>query len=288
VGPADAENGRWGLIRGRVIFNGQPPAPRVVADPEARIAPRDRRGRLIPDAPPRRLPDYEMIARRGEPIRSERLLIDPETRGVRNALVYFVRPSAVRDEARWAAPKTLRFRADRGVFAPHVLAAMQGAEVLVSTDDPAVYNVRVQAPRTEFLVEQNDSLLERPRVESLHERMNLLFGRFRDGRRLSLSIRPRAGNPRPMPISEDIHYWMSAWWLILDHPYFTVTDERGAYEIHDVPTGPQRILVWQKAVNPTGNVFEGEVVIRGDGETVKDYVIEPAQVQAPNGATSRL
>ena len=228
-----------------------------------------------------------MIARRGEPIRSERLVIDPETRGVRNALVYLVKPSAVRDEARLAAPKTIRFRADGGMFVPHVLAAMQRAEIVVSTDDPAMYHVRSQLPGTEFLVEENDTLLERPRVQS-GDGMNLVFGNFPNGRQVSLRVRPRAGRPRPMPIGEDIHVWMSAWWLILDHPYFAVTDERGAFEIHDVPAGPQHVIVWQESVDPLGKVFEGEVVIRADGETVKNYVIEPAQVRAEARATSRL
>ncbi len=278
VGQAAAESGRWGQFRGRVIFNGPPPAARVVADPDERIARRDHRGGLIADVPPRRLPDYEVIARRGEPIRSERLLTDPETRGVRNALVYIVKPSAVRDEARLAAQKTIRFRADRGVFVPHVLAAIQGAEILVSTDDLAVYQVRSQLPGTEFLVEENDTRLERPRVQS-RDGMNFLFGNFRDRRQVSLRVRPKAGKPRPMPIGEDIHVWMSAWWLILDHPYFAVTDERGAFEIRDAPAGPQQVRVWQESVDPLGKVFEGEVVIRGDGETVKNYVIEPAKVR---------
>ena len=59
----------------------------------------------------------------------------------------------------------------------------------------------------------------------------------------------------------------------------------GAFEIHDVPTGPQRILVWQESV--AGKVFEGEVVIRDDGEMVKDFFIEPARVQTAGGVTSR-
>jgi hypothetical protein len=287
VGQPEAESGRWGSLRGRVIFNGQPPEPPIIADPRWESPTRDHRGNLIADAPPRRLPDHEVIARRGGPVRSEHLLVDAETRGVRNALVYLNGPSAIHDAARRAAPTTLRFRADRGVFVPHVLAAMQGAEILVSTDDLAVYQVRAQLARAGFLVEENDSLVELPRILSLDGGMNVLFGEFRDGRRVSLSVRPRAGHPRPMPIKEDIHPWMSAWWLILDHPYFAVTDERGTFEIRDVPTGPQRVVVWQESVGPRGKLFEGEVIIRDDGETVGDYVIGPAQVRAASDAGSR-
>ena len=106
------------------------------------------------------------MAKRGTPITSERLLVDPKTKGVRNVLVYLVRPAAVREDARKAAPKILQFRADRGVFVPHVLAAMQGASILVTTDDPTFYNFDVRTPGTEALVTTDDSRLEKPKVQS--------------------------------------------------------------------------------------------------------------------------
>ena len=55
-----------------------------------------------------------------------------------------------------------------------------------------------------------------------------------------------------MPIAENIHNWMSGWWLVLDHPYFAITDERGDFAIRDVPTGPQKVVVWHESVRPEG------------------------------------
>jgi hypothetical protein len=273
------EGVRWGLFRGHVFFNGPRPEPGIVADPEVKITRRDHRGVAIADTPPRRLPDHELIARRGAPIRSERLLIDPESNGVRNALVFLVSPTAVLDTARKIAPRSVQFRADRGVFVPHVLAAMQGAEILVSTEDPATYQVRAGLPKSEFVVEERDRRSDRPRILDLVGGMNVLFGTFQGGRRVSLSVRTKGEKkPRPIPVAEDIHPWMSAWWLILDHPYFAVTDERGAFEIRDVPSGPQRVVVWQESVGRNGKVFEGEVVIQGGDATVKDFPIETGQV----------
>ena len=51
-----------------------------------------------------------------------------------------------------------------------------------------------------------------------------------------------------MLIEDHTQVWMSAWWLILDHPYFAVTDERGAFAIPDVPAGPQQVLLHNRAI----------------------------------------
>jgi hypothetical protein len=278
AGQAAAETGRWGRLRGRVVYGGEPPTSRIIADPKSGRAGRDQLGGRAALAGSRRLPDFDVIARRGGPIRSERLLVDPETRGVRNALVYLLKPTAVRTESRLAAATTVAFRVDRGVFVPHVLAAIQGAEIVVSTDDPAVYHLLSVIPRSSvFLVEEHDTLREQSRVQS-RESLIGPFGNFPDGRQITLRVRPTGNRPRPMLIEDDVQVWMSAWWLILDHPYFAITDERGAFVIHDVPAGPQQVRVWQEAADPSGKVFEGEVEIRGDGETVREYVIERAQV----------
>ena len=36
------------------------------------------------------------------------------------------------------------------------------------------------------------------------------------------------------------HTWMNAWIYVFDHPYFAVTDDRGAFVIDDVPRGRSR------------------------------------------------
>lgn len=105
-----------------MTFGGEPPSPRVLADPEVRITEgRNRHGELVTYSPPGRLKDYEVMAKRGTPITSERLLVDPKTKGVRNALVYLVRPDAVREDARKAATKILQFlRGPGGIRAPRL------------------------------------------------------------------------------------------------------------------------------------------------------------------------
>ncbi len=36
--------------------------------------------------------------------------------------------------------------------------------------------------------------------------------------------------------------------MVLDNPYFAVTDDKGYFEIKNVPAGTQKVVVWQEAV----------------------------------------
>ena len=50
----------------------------------------------------------------------------------------------------------------------------------------------------------------------------------------------------PFVIKCDVHPWMNAWALVLDHPYFAVTDENGNYKIENIPPGNYEVVVWQE------------------------------------------
>src|SRR5437773_1532153 len=39
----------------------------------------------------------------------------------------------------------------------------------------------------------------------------------------------------PIKVQCDAHGWMHAWWVSEDHPYYAVTDAKGAFKISDVP-----------------------------------------------------
>ena len=47
----------------------------------------------------------------------------------------------------------------------------------------------------------------------------------------------------------DTHVHMNGWMLGLAHPYFSVTDKNGNYEIADVPDGKYNLIVWHEGYN---------------------------------------
>ncbi|HXV27876.1 MAG TPA: carboxypeptidase regulatory-like domain-containing protein [bacterium] len=48
----------------------------------------------------------------------------------------------------------------------------------------------------------------------------------------------------------DVHPWMSAYAGVLPHPFFSVTDEQGAFEIQDLPAGSYTIEAWHEKYGP--------------------------------------
>ena len=280
---------RWGTLRGRVVLEGRIPEPVVVVDPGQTFPARDDVGVCIPGAAPLRIPDYEVVAKRGGPILYERLLVDRETRGVRNAVVALVRPTAVKASAREAATRPVEFRADRGVFVPHVLAFQRGAQVMVSTDDPIAYGLYAGLSGS---LRDTSVTVSAPgeadgRVLSARSQGVMNF-RFR-----GLKANPPGGPagvdvaldplPRDFPTSiyvlDHEHPWMTAWWVVVDHPYFAVTDETGRFTIRDVPVGPQKVVAWHEAKGqsvPGGSepVDRAEVNVLDGRPTEQDFVVK--------------
>jgi plastocyanin len=48
------------------------------------------------------------------------------------------------------------------------------------------------------------------------------------------------------------HTWMNGYVYVFDHPYFAVTDEKGAFTIKDVPAGDYTVELWHEAVDGKG------------------------------------
>ncbi len=67
-------------------------------------------------------------------------------------------------------------------------------------------------------------------------------------------------------ITCNIHSWMRAWVVVLDNPYFSVTDSKGHFKITDIPPGKYRIKMWHE----------------GFGEMVKEVEVKPGKVTKLN------
>ena len=44
----------------------------------------------------------------------------------------------------------------------------------------------------------------------------------------------------------DVHGWMSGWIIVVDHPYYTLTDTDGSFLISDIPPGTYTLHCWQE------------------------------------------
>jgi plastocyanin len=228
----------WGTLKGQIVFGGNPPTP----------------SELVPQGKAPKNPEY--CAKDG-PIKSERLVVDPATKGVKFALVYLPKPTAVNEEAKSKAATTpVVFDQVKCVFEPHVIGMMNGATVELKSSDSVGHNVNA-----------------RLRVQSFNQTVAPLG---------KLPFKPSGPERQPAEVTCDIHNWMKAYWMVLDNPYFAVTDEKGNFEIKNVPAGTQKVVVWQEAVSfvtPTSGV---DVTITPGADTTKSFTIDPGKVKGEN------
>ena len=50
----------------------------------------------------------------------------------------------------------------------------------------------------------------------------------------------------PFSVKCDLHAWMSAYHLVLDHPFAAVSDAEGNFKIENLPAGNYQFKVWHE------------------------------------------
>lgn len=108
-------------------------------------------------------------------------------------------------------------------FMPRVLALRCNQKLLLKSGDPVPHNTNITPVRnTGFnqLIQPNN----------------------RDG----VEFKYTKPESLPIPVKCDLHPWMKAHHLPLDHPFFAVTDENGKFEIKGLPPGKHKFTVWHE------------------------------------------
>ena len=100
-------------------------------------------------------------------------------------------------------------------FVPHVLAIASGTTVEFPNSDRLYHN-----------------------VFSLSKTARFDLGRYPTGHAKSV----RFDRPGIVRVFCDIHSHMNAFILVFSHPFFTMTDANGRYELPDVPAGSYRVV----------------------------------------------
>ena len=155
-------------------------------------------------------------------IPDESLVVDKTTKGIANVVVYLQKkPVAIHPDLRESKDRTVKFQAVGGRFVPHVLLVRTDQKIEISSPDPFAYNVHeypIKNVQHGYVVTPgNDSVRELKFAERL-----------------------------PLTVRCDIHPWMQAWWVVLDHPYAAVTGKDGSFEIKNLPVGEHDFSVWQE------------------------------------------
>ena len=106
------------------------------------------------------------------------------------------------------------------VYAPRVVGARTGQKLRVRNSDRLLHNVHSQSQVNAFNVGQptagvaNDFVLK--------------------------------AEPGMLRIGCDIHRWMTTYVGVVDHPYFDVSSQEGAFDIENVPAGTYQLQAWHE------------------------------------------
>jgi plastocyanin len=168
--------------------------------------------------------------------KDDETLVLSAQRGVRNAVVSLASPPP---GAQWrfsTAPVFLDQR--QCVFIPRVTLVPAGGTVEFLNSDRLLHNIHSAG------------------------RANTVFNRTQPrGRTIPITF----AKPEIVPISCDLHGWMRAWVVVMEHPFFAVTGSEGEFALDNVPPGKYTLNLWHETL---GTVTKDVTVGETDATTV--------------------
>ena len=162
---------------------------------------------------------------------SPRLIIDKESKGVRNAVVFL---ADVKEGISLDRIETPVFDQKNCTYVPHIFFIKAGERLQMKSSDDILHNIHAVGP----------SKFNKP-----FPLQNMI-------------IKQKMRKPGVSVLSCDAgHSWMSAYIFVVQHPYFTLTDEKGDFVLNDIPAGAYKLVVWHEGwtVAKTDKDSEGKI-----------------------------
>lgn len=178
-----------------------------------------------------------------EDVPDEGLMFDAATGGVAHVFVYLREaPDDIHPDLESSVEEEVVFDQEGCRFIPHSMIVRTDQVVRLVSSDAVAHNVHTNPFRnTPFnsILQPNDQegiALAMPQPEAF-----------------------------PVKVVCDIHTHMLAHWVVVDHPYATVTDSEGRFSIPNLPAGTHSFRVWHERI---GYVVRGDLEVEiVDGET---------------------
>ncbi len=214
--PTTVKNG--GTITGKVLFDGAAPKPKEIkVSKDTRVC--------------------------GKSKLDESLVVDPQTKGIRYAVVYL--KDLASGKAWDVEPNALAMDQKGCHFSPHVLVVPAGQPFFVLNSDGILHNIHT---RSELNKEINKA------QPKFMKKMKLTFEK-----------------PEFVKVSCDVHNWMHGWIVAASHPYYAATDASGNFELTDVPPGSYELVVWHETLG----VQTQQVTVKAGEATTANFTLKP-------------
>jgi hypothetical protein len=239
---ATATGTGWGSLTGTFVFEGTPPAPKLLPTG----------GKDAPTCNPDGIPD-------------ESLVVDPQSKGVKNVLVFLKKASRTHESYAQSASQPALFDQKNCMFETHVLPVLVKQPVVLKNSEAGVgHNTQISPPADTAV----NPLLP-PGGQQ-----DYAFGRPQNV---------------PVPATCSIHPWMKAYIIPRDNPYYAVSDASGKFTIPNIPDGEDlEIQLWHESAAGA----KGVLVVPGltDGKGIvkrklgENEAVDLGAVQLPASA----
>jgi hypothetical protein len=193
---------------------------------------------------PKLLPVFKNRSFCGPSVHDETLLASPDG-GLANAVVVF-RPLEGRTSLH---PGTLTLDNKRCAFTPHVQVAVVGSELLLKNSDPILHTVHARMGNETLF---NVGLPKWRRVTKRLERAGVI--------KINCDV---------------LHTWMSAAIVVIESPYFAVTDAAGDFTVDNLPAGEYDMEVWHERLGSRQQL----ITVSGESLISLNVVYAPDQVR---------
>ncbi len=135
-------------------------------------------------------------------------------------------------------------------FLPFVNLVQDRHDVVVVNKDPALHDVQAYetsklGPRVLFNIPLPIST-RYPNEAGLSAH----FHKHYEGAPITQEVRMTKGR-RIFVMQCGFHAYMESWALVTDHPYYAMTDEKGHFEIGNIPPGTYTVTIWHPYLRET-------------------------------------
>ena len=122
------------------------------------------------------------------------------------------------------------------LYTPHITLTQVGAELVILNNDGILHNIHSYS-------EANPAF-------------NQAQPKFRK------KLKKKFEQPEIVRVECDAHGWMKGWIVVMEHPYYAISDGSGAFTLTDVPAGEYEVKFWHETL---GEAMQN-VTVEADGE----------------------
>jgi len=181
------------------------------------------------------------------PLFNEKLLVDKATNGIKNVVLYVhTGKGGSKLPAMTLVSKKVTLANDKCRFEPRVVLLAVGDTLEITNPDTVGHNANLN-----FFANTAQNITIPPAAAK--------------------EIKIEKPEPGVIPIDCNIHPWMRAYAVVLDHPFAGVSDAEGMVEIKGVPAGSK--LMFRISHEAAESAIK-EVTIGGKTEALKKNMIE--------------